>query len=335
MIKRLSISNLGPISALDCSSLSNINLIIGPNQSGKTFLLKALFSALKTVEQYKRGRENRTDREILSDKLYWTFQTNTLGGIVRKGERSLSVGIESDAGERFSFSFGPSTTKQANIEVNSFAPRESNSVFIPAKEILSIKDIILESRDSYSAFGFEDPYYDLAKAILKTRKGRNFKAFSQVRSQISDMIGGRLEYDEEKREWQFHDKRNRIYQVQGTSEGVKKISIIELLLGNRYLDNHSVIIIDEIEANLHPMYISRFLQQICTLAEAGVQFFIASHSYFVIKRLYVLAHQQNVDVPVISFTDADVTIGNLHHEMPKNPIIDQAIELYKDEIRLE
>ena len=149
------------------------------------------------------------------------------------------------------------------------------------------------------------------------------------------MIGGRLEYDEEKREWQFHDKRNRIYQVQGTSEGVKKISIIELLLGNRYLDNHSVIIIDEIEANLHPMYISRFLQQICTLAEAGVQFFIASHSYFVIKRLYVLAHQQNVDVPVISFTDADVTIGNLRHEMPKNPIIDQAIELYKDEIRLE
>ena len=79
---------------------------------------------------------------------------------------------------------------------------------------------------------------------------------------------------------------------------------------------------------------TRFLQQICILAEAGVQFFIASHSYFVIKRLYILAHQRNLDVPVISFTDADITIGNLRNEMPKNPIIDQAIELYKDEISL-
>lgn len=335
MIQRISISNLGPISTLNCSSLSNINLIIGPNGSGKTFLLKVLYSSLKTIEQYKRGKENRTDKEILSDKLYWTFQTNALGNIVRKGERLLSVCIESNGGESFAFSFGPSTTKQANVEENSFAPRGSNSVFIPAKEILSIKDIVLESRESYSDFGFEDPYYDLAKAIIKTRKGRNFKAFSLVRTEIEEMIGGRLEFNEEKREWQFHDNRNRIYQIQGTSEGVKKISIIELLLGNRYLDNQSVIIIDEIEANLHPMFISRFLQQICTLAKVGVQFFIASHSYFVIKCLYVLAHQQNIDLPVISFSEHQTTIGNLRYEMPKNPIIDQAIELYKEEIRLE
>ena len=70
MIKTIDISNLGAIKRVQADNLGGINLVIGPNQSGKTFILKALFSALKTVETYKRGKENRTDREILSDKLY-------------------------------------------------------------------------------------------------------------------------------------------------------------------------------------------------------------------------------------------------------------------------
>ena len=167
MIKSLSIRNLGPISQLDCHQLGKINLIIGPNQSGKTFLLKALYAALKTVEQYKRGRENRTDKEILSDKLYWTFQTESLGSIVKKGESSLSFTMQSHNGESFGFSFGPSTIKKLNIENNTFAPTNSNVVFIPAKEVISIRDIIIDLRER-SWFGFEEPYSDLAKSLKKT-----------------------------------------------------------------------------------------------------------------------------------------------------------------------
>lgn len=116
MIKTIDISNLGAIKRVQADNLGGINLVIGLNQSGKTFILKALFSALKTVETYKRGKENRTDREILSDKLYWTFQATELGSIVRKGESSLNFSMVSDANEVFAYSFGPSTTKQVNID---------------------------------------------------------------------------------------------------------------------------------------------------------------------------------------------------------------------------
>ena len=37
MIKRINVDNLGAISQLDTGVLGKINLIIGPNQSGKTF----------------------------------------------------------------------------------------------------------------------------------------------------------------------------------------------------------------------------------------------------------------------------------------------------------
>lgn len=333
MIKSFEISRLGAISHIHCNTLGKINLIIGPNQSGKTFLLKALFCALKTIETYKRGKENRLDKDILSDKLYWTFQTSELGNIVRKGESQLSCTIISDKNEEFTFSIGHKTVKQAIIEKNTFAPRSSNSIFIPAKEIISIKDIILESKED-NRFGFEEPYSDLAKALNRSPKGKNFQAFSDAQEIVKGMVGGRLEYNEDSKEWQFRDDKRRIYEIASTSEGVKKLSILGLLLGNHYLDNKSIIIIDEIEANLHPSLISRLLDTILLLAESGVQFFIASHSYFVIKRLYIMAHRQSMNIPVLSFDHDECIISDLMQEMPQNPIITESINLYKDEISL-
>lgn len=333
MIQEIRIENVGPIGRMGCNNLGGINLIIGPNQSGKTFLLKSLYAALKTIELYKRGKEKRSDKEILGEKLYWTFQPESLGDIVQKGTSQLQFSMKSTKGEDFSFSFGPATdTKVVNVE-NTFAPRSSNSIFIPAKEIISIRDIILEMREE-ARFGFEEPYSDLAKSLKRTSKGRNYAKFSQARQSIDDMIGGRLEYDEKKQDWKFRDKNKRLFDINMASEGVKKVSILEVLLGNHYLDDKSVIIIDELEANLHPSMITRLLQTVMMLAEAGVQFFISTHSYFVIKRLYIMAHQKDMDVPVISFDQGVCTIANLKDEMPKNPIIEESIALYKDEISL-
>lgn len=333
MIKSLRIKNLGGIEQVNAEALGPINLIIGPNQSGKTFVLKALFSALKAIETYKRGKENRTDKEILSDYLYWTFQASGLGNIVRKGESVLTFEMQSDQGETFAYSFGPSTTKQANIDNNTFNPRPSNSIFIPAKEILSIKDIILEAREN-KYFGFEEPYCDLVKALSRTQKGRNYKSFADARKIVGTMIGGRLQYNDQNREWQFCDNKRRIHEISMTSEGVKKLSILDLLLGNHYLDDHSIILIDEIEANLHPSLITQFLDAILLLAQSGVQFFIASHSYFVIKRLYIMAHKEEISIPVLSFDKGTCDISDLRDEMPRNPIIDESIRLYKDELSL-
>ena len=333
MITTISIENLGPIPQITADGLGKVNLIIGPNQSGKTFLLKALFAGMKTVEQYKRGKENRTDKGILSDKLYWTFQASELGSIVRKGESSMSFSMVSDKKEELTCSFGPSAKKQANIDKNTFKPRSSNTVFIPAKEILSIRDIILEAKDE-RRFGFEEPYSDLAKALSRTQKGKNYDSFAQAREIVSSMVGGRLEYNEDKKEWQFRDNDRKVYEVATTSEGVQKLSILDILLGNRYLDNQSVIIIDELEANLHPSMISQFIDAIFMLADSGIQFFISSHSYFVIKRLYIQAHRRDISIPVLSFDKGVCTMSNLKDEMPQNPIIDESIALYKDEISL-
>jgi len=334
MIRDIHIKSFGPIADVKCKNLSGINLLIGHNGSGKTFFLKILYATLKTIEQYQRGKEPRTYKDLLSESLYWTFQANSLGALVRKNEENMEFSMESDKGERFCYSFGNSTTKSIQNVTDTFAATEVNNMLIPAKEIVSIQDVILRSFDIDKAFGFDKSYVDLSRALSKTIQGRNYKEFSEARKQLNEAIGGRIEYDEDKKAWLFRDKERRIFEINITSEGIKRLAILDLLLGNHYLTRDSVVIIDEAEANLHPEMIRHFMEILVVLAKAGLQIFISTHSYFVIKNLYVLANKNNMSIPTISFVGGKAEQNDLLDGMPENPIIQESINIYKEEITL-
>lgn len=299
------------------------------------FVLKALYSALRTVEAYKRGNEPRNVAEILADKLYWTFETEKIGELVSKGaDGTLLLKICLDDREFF-YEFGKDTTKSIQKVENHILPRNSNSIYLPPKEVLSLYQNILQSREVNKIFGFDDTYLDLARALRQPlTKGKNYQGFMTSRKRLKEIIGGRIEYDKESMRWQFK-KGNQKFSIGVTAEGIKKISILDTLLGNRYLDPQSIVFIDEPESALHPSSISKFLDIIAMLAESGIQFFMASHSYFVVKKLYLISHQhKNLSIAIISPDDRSWSIENLRDGLLENPIIDESIRLYKEEVRL-
>ncbi|MCF0206809.1 MAG: ATP-binding protein [Bacteroidales bacterium] len=335
MIKSIEMSAYGPIKELKCNNFGRINLLIGPNGIGKTTMLKALYAGVKSVEQVGRGNEPRTIKEILASKLYWTFQSDNIGSLVGKKESKLQFSMRSDKGEELTYSFGPTTTKQIVNLTSTFEHQNSDSIFIPAKEVLSLRSLIEESRsDKFNSFGFDDTYYDLAKALRPRQKGKNYKQFADARTKLNDAINGRIEYDETQKEWVFYSKDTGVLPISLTSEGIKKVSILDVLLGNHYLSKQSVIIIDEPESALHPTLVSTFMDIVFSLAQCGIQFFIASHSYFVIKKLYILAHQHKVRIPVISFDNGMIETTNLAERMPTNSILNESVRLYEEEIEL-
>lgn len=339
MLNSFELRNFAPIHQIQCQNLGQINLIIGQNSTGKTILLKALYSAIRTLEAYKRGNEPRTIQEILSDKLYWTFEIEKLGDLVsKKADRPLQLKLELD-NHKFSYEFGKDTTKNVQKIENDIPNRDSNSIYFPTKEILSLHQNILQSREINKTFGFDDTYLDLARALRQSpTKGRNYAEFAGSRTQLKGILEGRVEYDETSGRWQFK-KGNQKFAIGVTAEGIKKIAILDTLLGNRYLDPQSIVFIDEPESALHPIAISKFLDIIVLLAEAGIQFFISSHSYFVIKKLYIAAQKQKkISIMVISANDVeDATVwssSNLGDGLPENPIINESIRLYQEEIEL-
>lgn len=334
MINQIKLDNFGPLTGINWSALGKINLVIGGNGSGKTFLLKAVYSSLRTLEECKRGNEQRSASEILADKLYWTFQAEKIGDLVSRGVKApLSSAISID-NKDFSYSFGKKTSTQISTIENHVPPRASNSVFLPAKEVLSLHQIILKSREQDKAFGFDDTYFDLAKALrISTSQGRNYKEFAQSRTQLEGILGGVIEYDEASGRWLFV-KGSYKFPIGVTAEGIKKIAILDTLLGNRYLDTNSVVLIDEPESALHPTAISQLLDIVAMLAERGIQFFMASHSYFVVKKLFLIAQERGWSIPVISAVDSTWVCDDLKNGMPDNPIIAESIRLYQEEVEL-
>jgi AAA15 family ATPase/GTPase len=334
MIDRIKLERFGPLSKIEWPNLGKINLVIGGNGSGKTFLLKAIYTSLRTLEEHKRGQEPRSAAEILADKLYWTFQTEKIGDLVSKGaDKPLSSAITINK-KTFTYSFGKDTSKQISSIENHVPARPSKSIFLPAKEILSLHHIILQSREQNNQFGFDDTYLDLAKALsIPTSKGKNYAEFADARGKLAAILGGVVEYDKSSMRWLFVKGRHK-FPIGVTAEGIKKIAVLETLLGNRHLNIQSVVLIDEPESALHPTAIAQLLDIVAALADSGIQFFMASHSYFVIKKLFLIAQEKDWSIPVISAQDDGWHYQNLKDGMPDNPIIKESIYLYQQEVQL-
>ena len=336
MISRIHFGNYGVLPSFDLYKTTGINLVIGENGTGKTFFLKALYSATRSLEEYRRGDNIQTISEILSEKLRWTFQVDKLGDMVTKGtDESLSFQMVLD-NQIVGYQFSQSAVSKVGSALPTSRGREANSIFIPAKEVLSLYSVILKSREVDKAFGFDDTYYDLVKALrIAPKKGRNYDIFAKSRKNLKNVINGKVDFDERNGKWYYKDNSNFRFSIGATSEGIKKISILDRLLANGYLNDDSIIFIDELESALHPDAICRFLDMIYEIADRmGVQFFIATHSYFVIKKLALLAMKRQNFITCISLQKKQEKpyFSDLHEGMPDNSIIDAAVQLYDMEI---
>jgi AAA15 family ATPase/GTPase len=70
MIKSFDIKNFGPLSSVQGEELGKLNLVIGGNSSGKTFLLKALYAMIRSQEETGRGEDPRDFSEVFSGSSY-------------------------------------------------------------------------------------------------------------------------------------------------------------------------------------------------------------------------------------------------------------------------
>ncbi|MBN8683185.1 MAG: ATP-binding protein [Chitinophagales bacterium] len=342
-------------SDLSLKDIPEINIIIGKNDTGKTGLLKLLYATVKSLEIYslKKKTTDTSYKKELSDKLYDTFmpRKNGLGDLVQKGSKDrldVNITISGNNGkykQPIYYSFGERTEKTiltGNEHIDPLPDNVINALFIPAKEVLTAFTDIRNIRDNFYGIGFDDTYLDLIKSLdLPTTKGRVANELSQVNKSLEDLFDGKIEQTGQKEHPFVFKKGNQQFSMQQTAEGIKKIGILTTLITNRQLGKGTVLFMDEPETALHPDAIRKLVEMLVAMSKAGVQLFIASHSYFVVKQLAICAKRDRLNVNCWSLNrDNGKLVENSMYNLidgvlPSNSIIDETLKMYDQEISVD
>lgn len=116
----------------------------------------------------------------------------------------------------------------------------------------------------------------------------------------SEIIKGDISFEEssspiEDEGYIFRREDGSIFNLLECATGIKSFAILQLLLKNGFLNDKTLLIIDEPEAHLHPQWIIEYARLIILLSkELGVKFFIASHNPDMVGAIKYISEKEGI-----------------------------------------
>ncbi|WP_371025314.1 AAA family ATPase [Paraclostridium ghonii] len=100
---------------------------------------------------------------------------------------------------------------------------------------------------------------------------------------ISKVIEGTVIYENDTFYMLKDDKRKIEFSLE--SEGLRKFGLLYKLIRNGVIEKDTILLWDELEANINPSIIPLLVEILLELQREGVQMFIATHSYNLLNTL--------------------------------------------------
>jgi AAA15 family ATPase/GTPase len=236
-----------------------VNVIIGGNATGKTTLLKVMYSGL-------------VQKHLPSD-YFRQFPP--------KGNTAdLDITLK--------------TAVRAKINISLVDDSENSSkncIYIPANEILTYaKSLLALNNERY--IPFDQTEIDiLSKAELGITKKITPNA-AKVMDRIRDIIGGEVVYENDEF---FINRKDGLTPFGFEAGGFKKLGLLWKLLRNGLLEDGTYLFWDEPENNINPELIPVVVDTLLELAKGGVQVFVTSHDE-IMAQYFDIRGQREVDV---------------------------------------
>lgn len=338
-LKSIKIENFTVFDKMAIDFCDGINVFIGENATGKTHLLKVLYSAC---------RSNRADtdfgQKIVRTMLPDDFRIARLVNR-RKGNHSANIKVcatnengktEAQLGITFDKKTKKNLAYVTGEEKWEKTFKDNSSIFIPAKEILS-HSYKLAAATSVDNVRFDDTYIDIINsAKIDIAMGKNPDSRAAMLKRIEKMTNGGVFYDASKDE--FYLKRGSSKQEFNlVAEGIKKMGLLWQLAKNGTLEKGSVLFWDEPEANINPAYLSTIAELLLELQRNGVQIFLSTHNYFLAKYIEIKKEEPDqVSFYSLYYRNDNDSVccetSNQFTLLENNPITKTYLQIYRDEI---
>lgn len=292
-----------------------LNVFIGENGCGKTHLLKLVYAACDVSAGQKSFSEKINRVFLPSGEQIGRLVKRRTGSTTGSVEVARTVQVD---GQRKPLSLRMSlsnhTKDPAKATVSGankqWLEHPLTSVYIPVKDMMANAPGF-RSLYSLRHIHFEEVYADIIdRVFLGPLKGPTDKD----RKNLLDILQQSMEGKVVTRNEEFFLKSQQ-GELEFTllAEGIRKLGLLWVLIQNGTLLDGSVLLWDEPEANLNPKLMRTVVQILIELQRVGVQVFITTHNYNLLKefdlqlqssdvvQFHSLFHDQDRKLRVASF----------------------------------
>jgi energy-coupling factor transporter ATP-binding protein EcfA2 len=330
MIKKLEIKNFTCFADFTLDLVEGINLFIGDNGTGKTHILKLLYSI-------QSAPVTATPPGDIISKILRVFMPRNLASdrLLRKGggnKKEGSFSINQDDQE-ISCKVTQKSADGLAGTVYSKKKFTAKPVYIPVKEMLAnapgFRSLYAEREIHY-----EEIYPDIIdKAFLPPLKDVPPQT-EKILKRLQKTLGGKVSSKNE--EFYLRTRAGEI-EFSLVAEGYRKLALLWLLLRNGSLSKGATLYWDEPEANLNPSMFPLLVEILLSLQKEGVQIFIATHSYALLKEFDLQRTDHSLRFYALH-KDADDATEAMPSEsyagLAPNKIAEQFARIYDLEVEL-
>jgi predicted ATPase len=280
----------------------HLNVIVGENGLGKTHVLKAAYCVLAVSAAGARdsGAENPTKAYLqtaIANKLRGVFKPDAIGRLARRqaGRNRSEVECNFDKGNfDLGYSFNTSSKSEVTIDQTPSAWIREMPIYLPTRELLTIFPGFVSLYET-TRLQFEETWRDTAILLgAPLAKGAREKKIRQLLQPLEEAMDGAVELEDSGR-FYLKMKTGRI-EMHLVAEGLRKLAMIARLIATGSLLDKGYLFWDEPEANLNPKLVKLVARTILDVCQNGIQVFIATHSLFLLRELYILQQQRSSNI---------------------------------------
>lgn len=335
-IESIELRNFTVFNDLKINFSKGINLIIGENSTGKTQLLKAIYSDIqisksKNIEDISKYFKSVNSNAFFTNQLKPLFLEVKASNSKNRVDKEYLMGKINFNINGVNSSIG--SDDECSYEI-SYPEQKINCTFIPAKDMLTHSKGLVSMSDKFSEFPFDKTLIDIIKVAGQWQVKKPANIALRVLPILEKMMDGKVVIQNE----EFYVQKNNGDMVDFAveAEGLKKIGLLWQLLMNESITENSVLLWDEPEANINPKFIPELVEILLHLQRFGVQIYITTHSYILAKYFGVKKRETDKVKYYSLFKDDSNSVACESNEkfedLQNNAIRDTFIDLYKDEI---
>ncbi len=298
-----------------------INIFVGPNGTGKTHLMKCLYGTQNYFVFSQRD-------DLTPSPFRKLFQINQTSEIIRYGSQECDIELAIN-GFKLNLNISNSGDSKSNWGMINF----DRAIFIPALNMISHTKKFIPTYDEYQ-IDFDLTHRDIVSLLFSPEKRIPSEHASKIMNVLESIMGGKLE--EEGERFYLESARGR-HPMPLVADGMRKIATLYQLVKNGWLEPGAVLFWDEPETHLSPILMDEVIQVLLELSRSGVQIFLATHNYIILKEFDLQATEED-SVRYFSFSlnennAAQVSWTDDYSQIGPNPISDQLDYIYDRELK--